>query len=147
MPTPIVAVIREMVRSSGKPAKALAKELGKPYSTFMRELSQADTGAKFGVELLLPLMRACGSVAPLRYLAAHLGCRVVSLSEVSPDKPTLHEELLDSHDALAAYHRAIRDDEPLETVAELREQVIRQVQEDFVAYSRKQKTPPAAGRD
>ena len=36
MQNSIVAVIREMVRTSDKPAKALAKELGKPYSTFMR---------------------------------------------------------------------------------------------------------------
>jgi hypothetical protein len=37
MPTTIVEVIRPMARTSGKPAKDLARELGKPYSTFMRE--------------------------------------------------------------------------------------------------------------
>jgi len=137
MQNSIVAVIREMVRTSDKPAKALAKELGKPYSTFMRELSQGDNGAKFGVEMLLPLMRACASIMPLRFLAARMGCRVVSLQDVRPDKPSLHEELLDSYDAMANYHRAIREKEPLETVAELRERVIRQVQEDFVAYAQK----------
>ena len=66
-----------------------------------------------------------------------MGCRVVSLQDVRPDKPSLHEELLDSYDAMANYHRAIREKEPLETVAELRERVIRQVQEDFVAYAQK----------
>jgi hypothetical protein len=40
-------------------------------------------------------------------------------------------------EALAQYHRAIRDRVPLENVAELREQVLRQVQEDFVGYARK----------
>jgi len=133
----ISEVIQEMVQESGKPAKALAKELGKPYSTFMRELSNSDKGAKFGVDALLPLMRACDSVMPLRYLAARMGCRVVALEKGTAGKTSLHEELLDSHDALAHYHRAIRDQEPLERVAELREQVIRQVQEDFVAYRRK----------
>ncbi len=133
----IAEVLREMVRTSGKPAKELARELGKPYSTFMRELSQRDRGAKFGVEMLLPLMRACDSVAPLRFLASRMHCRVVSLREVVPDKSTLHEELLDSYDAMACYHRAILAGEPPEKVAELREQVIRQVQEDFVAYIRK----------
>jgi len=130
----IMDVIQEMVRESGKPAKALARELGKPYSTFMRELSNSDKGAKLGVESLLPLMQACRSVMPLRYLASRMGCRVVALEKVTAAKASLHEELLDSHDALAQYHRAIRDQEPLERVAELREQVIRQVQEDFVAY-------------
>lgn len=137
MPTTILDILSEMVRASGKPAKALARELGKPYTTFMRELSASDRGAKFGVELLLPLMQACGSILPLRYLASRMECRVVSLREVTPDKDTLHEELLDSYAALAHYHRAILKKEPPERVAELREQVIRQVQEDFVAYARK----------
>ncbi|QLA19049.1 phage regulatory CII family protein [Desulfolutivibrio sulfoxidireducens] len=134
MPDSIMDVLREMVRASGKPAKALARELGKPYTTFMRELSQADTGAKLGVELLLPLMRACDSILPLRFLASRMDCRVVSLRNVTPDKPTLHEELLDSYEALTQYHRAMRDRQPPENVAALRETVIRQVQEDFVAY-------------
>ena len=34
-------------------------------------------------------------------------------------KASLHEELLDSYDAMTRYHRAIRDEEPLERVAEL----------------------------
>lgn len=136
MPKTILSAIREMVRTSGKPAKALAKEIGKPYSSFMRELSQGDRGAKFGVELLLPLMRACDSILPLRFLAARLDCRVVSLREVTPDTDSLHEELLDSYAALARYHRAIRDKKPLENVAELREQVLRQIEKDFMAYAR-----------
>lgn len=131
----ITGVLYEMVRASGRPAKDLARELGKPYTTFMRELSGTDRGAKCGVELLLPLMRACDSILPLRYLASRMNCRVVSLREVTPDKDTLHEELLDSYAALARYHRAILKKEPPEKVAELRERVIRQVQEDFVAYT------------
>ena len=130
-------VIREMALTSGKPAKVLAKEVGKPSSTLMRELSSEDKGAKLGVEMLLPLMRACGSIMPLRFLASRMDSRVASLRDVTPDKSTLHEELLDSYDALAQYHRAIMDNEPLENVAELREMLIRQVQEDFVAYAQR----------
>jgi hypothetical protein len=133
----IMEVIQEMVRKSGKPAKSLARELGKPYSTFMRELNNIDKGAKLGVETLLPLMQACGSVMPLRYLASRMGCRVVALPNAATKKSSLHEELLDSYDAMAHYHRAIRNKEAMERVAELREQVMRQVQEDFVAYSKK----------
>jgi len=75
--------------------------------------------------------------------AARLGCRVVALEEAAPEKSSLHEELLDSYDALARYHRAIRNQDPLERVAELREQVLRQVQEDFSAYRNKLARPDA----
>lgn len=128
-------VIREMVLTAPRPAKALAEELGKPYSTFMREINAGDSGAKLGVETLIPLMQACDSVMPLRYLASRLKCRVVSLREVVPGKPNLTEELLDTYPVLSDYHRAILSKQPLEDVAELREQVIRQVQADFVAYA------------
>jgi len=124
-----------MVLTAPRPAKALAEELGKPYSTFMREINAGDTGAKLGVETLVPLMQACESIMPLRYLASRMQCRVVSMREVVPGKPTLLEELLDTYPMLSEYHRAILAKQSIEEVAELREQVIRQVQEDFVAYA------------
>jgi hypothetical protein len=117
MPKTIYNVIREMALSGPTPAKALAKAVGKPYSTFMRELNGSDPGAKLGVELLLPLMRLCNSIMPLRFLAARMGCRVVSMRELQPGKPTLHEELLVTYAALTEYHKAILDNEPLEKVA------------------------------
>ncbi len=132
----IYDVITTMIEESGKPIKALAKEVGKPYPTLMRELNVEDQGAKLGVELLLPLMKACRSVMPLRFLASRMGHRVVSMEPVSPDKPTLLEEMLTTYPSLAEYHRAIMEGRPLEQVAELREKVILQVQEDFVAYAR-----------
>jgi len=134
-------VVREMVERSAKPVKALAKEVGKPYPTLMRELNAEDQGAKLGVELLLPLMQACESVMPLRFLASRMGQRVVSLQPVTPDKSSLLEEMLTTYPALAEYHQAIMEARPLEQVAELRERVIRQVQEDFVAYTRKNEGP------
>lgn len=137
MSTTIYDVIREMIELSQKPVKALAEELGKPYPTLMRELNAEDQGAKLGVELLLPLMKACQSVMPLRFLASRMDHRVVSLQHVSPDKSSLLEEMLTTYAALAEYHGAIMEGRPLEKVAELREKVILQVQEDFVAYSRK----------
>lgn len=136
MPNTIYDVIRNMIDTSDKPAKQLAKEAGKPYSTLMREINTEDKGAKLGVETLLPLMQACQSIMPLRYLASRMNCRVEATDDIFPDKPTLHEELLDSYDAMAHYHRAIMDREPPEKIAELREMVIRQVHEDFVAYTR-----------
>ena len=117
MPHGITEVIAQMVQESDRPAKALARELGKPYSTFMRELSGNDSGAKFGVEQLLPLMQACDSVLPLRYLAARMGCRVAALENAAPGRATLHEELLDSYDAMTS-NRPYRSALPLEQAIE-----------------------------
>jgi hypothetical protein len=133
----IYGVIRDMVLEGPKTAKDVAEEVGKTYPTLMRELNVMDSNAKLGVELLLPLMKACQSVMPLRFLASRMGYRVVSLAEISPDSSSLTEKLLSTYPALAEYHRAIMENQPLEYVAELREHVIRQAQEDFVAYARK----------
>ncbi len=144
MPKAIYEVIKAMVEGSQKPVKALARELDKPYPTFMRELNPEDQGAKLGVEVLLPLMKACNSVMPLRYLASRMHQRVVSLRDITPDKNSLLEEMLTTYPALAEFHQAIMEERPLESVAEMREHVIRQVQEDFVAYARKKGLDEAA---
>ncbi|MDR2892021.1 MAG: amino acid-binding protein [Deltaproteobacteria bacterium] len=69
---PIVAV-REIVINGKKPAKLLAQEIGKPYSTMMRELNQYDDKAKLGVETLMDIMKATGDVTPLQVMAEQLG--------------------------------------------------------------------------
>lgn len=127
-------LILEMVQNSHIPIKTLAEKVGKPYSTLMREIDPGDRGAKFGVELLLPLMKACNSIAPLRHMAASMGYRVASMREISPDKPSFHEELLDTYQALVDYHRAMMDGQPVDVVAEFREVLVRQLKEDFVAF-------------
>ena len=127
-------VILEMVRSGPKPIKEVADSLGKPYSTLMRELDPEDRRAKLGVETLLPLMQICGSTAPLRCLAEAMGHRLVSGKAITPDKPTFHEELLDTYQALVDYHRAMLEGLPVEVVGARREVLIRQLQEDFAFY-------------
>lgn len=132
-------VVLEMVQNCPVPMKNIADELGKPYSTLMRELDPGDRGAKLGIELLVPMMKICNSVAPLRYMAGVMGYRVASMREISPDKCTFHEELLDTYQALVEYHRAMMEEQPLEVVAELREVLIRQLKEDFVAFMGREK--------
>lgn len=127
-------LILEMVQNSHIPIKTLAENVGKPYSTLMREIDPGDRGAKLGVELLLPLMKACNSIAPLCHMASAMGYRVASMREISPDKSTFHEELLDTYQALVDYHRAMMDGQPVEIVAEFREVLVRQLKEDFVAF-------------
>ncbi|MHC1790570.1 phage regulatory CII family protein [Solidesulfovibrio sp.] len=127
--------ILEMVQNSQKPIKVVADELGKPDSTLMRELDPEDRRAKLGVEMLLPIMQACNSTTPLRVLAEAMGYRLVSNRDIKPDKPTFHEELLDTYQALVEYHRAMLEGLPLEVVGRRREVLIRQLKEDFVFYA------------
>ena len=134
MPSDIRSVILDMVRNSDRPVKDIADAVGKPYSTLMRELDPGDARAKLGVELLLPLMQACDSTAPLRCLAEALDCRVVSNRGIIPDKPTFHEELLDTYQALVEYHRAMLEGQPPDLVGKKRETLIRQLKEDFAFY-------------
>lgn len=134
MPQELQRVILEMVQNASQPIKNIAEQVGKPYSTLMRELDPDDKGAKLGVDMLLPLMQACNSVAPLRYLAGMMSHRVSSTMEIIPDKQTFHEELLDTYEALVEYHRAMLKGESIDVVAEHRELLIRSLKEDFVAY-------------
>jgi len=134
MPTDISDVILEMIQNCSRPIKGIADELGKPYSTLMRELDPEDRRAKLGVEMLLPLMQACTSTAPLRCLAEAMGYRLVSTRDITPDKPTFHEELLDTYQALVDYHRAMLEGLSADVVGKRREVLIRQLKEDFAFY-------------
>lgn len=64
---------------SGKPAKAVAEEVGKPYHVLMQELNPDVATHKFGCELLIPLMAATDSDAPMHYLARKRGGVFVKL--------------------------------------------------------------------
>jgi hypothetical protein len=134
MPQDLQRIILEMVQNSPQPIKTIAEQVGKPYSTLMRELDPDDKGAKLGVDMLLPLMQSCNSVAPLRYLAGMMSHRVSSTMEIIPDKQTFHEELLDTYEALVEYHRAMLKGASIDVVAEHKELLIRSLQEDFVSY-------------
>jgi len=67
-------VLHSLVKRApnGKPAKTIAAECGKTYTTFMNELS-GQPGFKVGVEMLLPIMNASGSDRPLEFLAGMRG--------------------------------------------------------------------------
>lgn len=108
MPSSLLETIQDMVLDNPKPAKVICEEVGKPYPTLLRELNPEDHAAKVGVELLVPLMRSCGSVAPLEYLAALMGYRLVPAA-VTPDRDDLRDECLDDMEAVTELARAARD--------------------------------------
>ncbi len=72
----LTKIVHALVLDNPIPAKALAKEIGKPYSTLLREINPYDTGAKLGVETLLQLMKTTGNSRPLEYMASELGYRI-----------------------------------------------------------------------
>ena len=58
-------VVSDMIENGNKPIKAIAADIGKPYSTLKRELNVDDDMAKLGADALLGIMASCGSIAPL----------------------------------------------------------------------------------
>lgn len=71
----LTAVCHQMTlrAPSGLPAHTIAELVGySHYNTMMSELS-VQPGHKFGADKLLPLMDACGSDAPVEFLARERG--------------------------------------------------------------------------
>ncbi len=65
--------IHNYVLDSQIPARDLAKALGKPYSTLLREVNPYDSGAKLGAESLFQIMSITGNYKPLEFMAEKLG--------------------------------------------------------------------------
>jgi len=74
-------IIQELVRDCQIPVRELAKALGKPYSTLMREVNPHDKGAKLGVETCNQLMLLTKNVRLLEYAANQLGFSLVPREE------------------------------------------------------------------
>jgi len=74
MVSELSTLIHNLVLDNPVPAKDLAKAIGKPYSTLLREVNPYDAGAKLGAETLLQIMTQTGDVKPQdRKLATRRG--------------------------------------------------------------------------
>ena len=73
MVSEFASILHELVLDNPVPAKDLAKSIGKPYSTLLREVNPYDSGAKLGAETLLQIMTQTGDLKPLEYMASSLG--------------------------------------------------------------------------
>jgi hypothetical protein len=80
----LTRIIQQSILDGRRPAKSVSEEIGKPYSTMLREANPYDTSAKVGVETLLDIMRATGDPAPLRYMAKALGYDLVPKQDSAP---------------------------------------------------------------
>ncbi|WP_432735952.1 phage regulatory CII family protein [Maridesulfovibrio sp. FT414] len=69
----ITKVTQDIVLEGSKPAKEVAKTIGKPYSTLLREINPFDDNAKLGAETLMDILRATNEVKPLEYIARSIG--------------------------------------------------------------------------
>ena len=77
MNTELTRIIHNVILESSIPAKTLARELGKPYSTLLREVNPYDAGAKLGVETFMALIKLTGDITPMEYIADELGMELV----------------------------------------------------------------------
>ena len=75
-------IIHSMILESPIPAKVLAKRIGKPYSTLLREVNPHDEGAKLGVETFIQLLKVTGDMSPIEYIARELDFELVPKSRL-----------------------------------------------------------------
>lgn len=131
--------IYDWVHSRKVSAKEIAIRIDKKPETLNREINPHDDGAKLGVTTLMAMMKTTGSSAPLAYMAAMMGLRLVDIDGADPDKTSIHAELCDDIPALAAYHESILDGEPVQEVHALLMVAIRELEENFILYRDGQK--------
>jgi hypothetical protein len=74
----ITKLVQQIVLEGVTPAKVLAQDVGKPYTTLLREINPYDTGAKLGVETFWDILRITGNPEPLRYMAEAMGYKLVA---------------------------------------------------------------------
>lgn len=77
-------LIHNMVLDNPMPAKDLARSIGKPYSTLLREVNPYDGGAKLGADTLLNIMAHTRNVKPLEYMVNKMGFRLEPLNGSVP---------------------------------------------------------------
>lgn len=110
----LTAVLHAYVKQapSGLDARTIADLVGKPYQTLMSELSRQE-GHKLGADLLLPLLDAVQTDAPLEFPARQRGGVFVRIyTENISDSSLargLAETMLKASEFFAAFAERIKD--------------------------------------
>lgn len=73
--------------------KAIAEELDKPYSTFMREINPNDQGAKFGVTELLLVTRITSDFTALDQIERQLGRVAFKVPTAIPSHQEINKQI------------------------------------------------------
>ena len=73
----VTKTTQNIILEGSMQAKVVAEQIGKPYSTLLREINPFDMNAKLGAETLLEIMRVTRNLAPLEFMARELGYNIV----------------------------------------------------------------------
>ncbi len=72
----ITKMTQDVVLDGNSPAKEVAKKIGKPYSTLLREINPFDNNAKLGARTLLDILKVTNEVKLLEQIANSIGYKV-----------------------------------------------------------------------
>ena len=104
----LTRILQQSVQDCARPAREVAMEAGKPYPLLMRELNPMDLRAKVGVEMLVPIMRATGNLAPLAHVARSMDQALVPLNLRIDDETSREGRLLALMESVGRFCRAVR---------------------------------------
>jgi hypothetical protein len=104
----LTKLLQEVVLKNDKPAREIATEINKPYPTLLREINPEDKGAKIGIEELIPLMDATGSIRPLTRIANIMGYVLVPMDLNPEDPDEANYMALDLMDGFGRYSKALK---------------------------------------
>lgn len=87
------------------------------------------------LEYAIQIMKATGDITPLSMIAARLGYRVVPL-EVTPDKETVQDELLDDYSSMHLFAESVRGGDHPAVVRNAADKAIQEIEETYSMYHR-----------
>lgn len=107
----LTETVRKMVINSDIGTRAVAAKVGKKHHVLLNELNYENTSHKLGAELLVPLMKACGSNSPMHLLAAEMGGLFIMIPDENCPNATLVKAVKEFGDLISVYGEAIEDGE------------------------------------
>lgn len=101
--------VQEMVLNSSLGARDVAEAVGKKYPVLLNEMNSENDRHKLGADMLIPLMKACKSEAPLHYLSEKMGGVFIKLPEGKSCEQDIIKVVKEFGELIATYGEAISD--------------------------------------
>lgn len=125
------------------PLKAVASNLNKSYNTLVAELNPYNEQAKFGADLLVPIMKMTGDIRPLEWIADQLGCKVQKC-QPEPDKESWQEEHADDTVGMGKMVSLMASGASPEDVKVALVQLVSELEETLERYTRQYRAKKGA---